>query len=168
MARAEDDSRNSGGGTPVAYLERTRAYYAAQGFRRPYRYAHHKDAPFTPLTRPLAACRIGVVTTASLRPRAPLEPRRVASAPTSPAPARLYGDDLSWDKQATHLDDVDSFCPIGTLQALARQSFIGSLARRFHCAPTEYSQRMTVEQDAPELLERLRDDQVDAVLLVPL
>ena len=41
------------------------------------------------------------------------------------------------------------------------------LAKRFHGAPTNRSQRVTLETDAPEILARCRQDQVDAALLVP-
>lgn len=153
---------------PVEYITRTRAYYEAQGFERAYQYAVHDQAPFTPLAKPLRHCTVGLVTTASVYPRAPLEPRRIESADVSPPPQRLYTADLSWDKQATHTDDVNSFCPIEPLQLLARQQVIGGLAQRFHCAPTEYSHRMTTEQDAPEILRRLREDGADVALLVPL
>jgi D-proline reductase (dithiol) PrdB len=153
---------------PIAYMARTRAYYEAQGFQRAYAYAHHDGAPFTPLPKPLARCTLGLVTTASVYPRAPLEPRRVESTPMDPPPQRLYTDDLSWDKDATHTDDVASFCPIAALQALVREGVLGALAPRFHCAPTEYSQRATVEHDAPEILRRLREDGADIALLVPL
>jgi D-proline reductase (dithiol) PrdB len=153
---------------PVGYMARTQAYYAAQGFARSYDYAYHADAPFTPLSRPIEQCTVGLVTTASLEPRAPLEPRKVASAPCKPAPQRLFTDDLSWDKEATHTDDPGSFCPIEVLQEFAQEGAIGGLAQRFHCAPTEYSQRMTRESDAPEILRRLREDAADVALLVPL
>ena len=152
----------------VRYMDRTRAYYEAQGFERAYAYAQHDDAPFSPLPKPLAECTVGVVTTASLAPRAPLEPRKVDSASTSAPPERLHADDLSWDKEATHLEDRESFCPIGHLRALAEAGVIGALAPRFHCAPTEYSQRATREQDAPELLKRLREDGADVAVLCPL
>lgn len=153
---------------PVAYMARTRAYYEAQGFERPYMYAHHDDAPFAALSKPLRDSKLGLVTTASLYHREPLEPRRVESAPVDAAPARLYTSDLSWDKEATHTDDVDSFCPISPLRALVRDGVIGGLADRFHCAPTEYSQRATREHDAPEILSRLEEDGCDVALLVPL
>ena len=51
--------------TFVSYIDRTRAYYAAQGYERPYAWTHHDDAPFTPLAKPLSASRVTVVTTAS-------------------------------------------------------------------------------------------------------
>jgi hypothetical protein len=41
------------------------------------------------------------------------------------------------------------------------------LAPRFHGAPTNRSHRVTLETDAPEILARCRQDQVDAALLVP-
>lgn len=152
----------------VRYIDRTHAFYAAQGFDHRYRYAHHEDAPFTPLPKPLAECRVALVTTASLVERPHLSPRHVDSADTRVPPERLFTDDLSWDKQATHTDDPATFCPVGHLQDLAAEGLIGALAPRFHCAPTEYSQRATREQDAPELLRRIREDGADIALLVPL
>lgn len=153
---------------PVPYMQRSHEYYEAQGFEQRYRYAHHDEAPFTPLTRPLRDCTVGLVTTASTYPRAPLEPRIVDSGSTRTPPERLYTDDLSWDKQATHTDDRETYCPIGHLRDLAEAGVIGALAPHFHCAPTEYSQRTTREKDAPEILRRLREDGADVALLVPL
>lgn len=152
----------------VRYIDRTHSYYEAQGFDRQYQYAHHGDVPFAPLSKPLAECTVGVVTTASLVYRPPLAPRTVDSGSTSGAPEKLYTDDLSWDKNATHTDDRESFCPVDCLQGLADEGRIGALAPRFHCAPTEYSQRTTRESDAPEILERLRADGVDVAVLLPL
>ena len=154
--------------TPVPYIRRSREYYEAQGFEHAYRYAQFDGAPFTRLPKPLERCTLGLVTTASTYPRASLEPRRIDSGTTSPPPARLHTDDLSWDKQATHTDDLNTFCPIEQLQALAAEGVIGALAPRFHCAATEYSQRTTLEKDAPELHRRLLEDQADIALLVPL
>ncbi len=153
---------------PVSYIRRSREYYEAQGFERAYRYAHHAAAPFARLPKPLSECTLGLITTASTYPRASLEPRRVDSGPVTPPPERLFADDLSWDKRATHLDDINTYCPIEHLQALIAEGSIGALAPRFHCAPTEYSQSTTSEQDAPELHRRLVEDQADVALLVPL
>jgi len=44
---------------------------------------------------------------------------------------------------------------------------IGALTPRFHGAPTNRSQRVTTETDAPELLRRCREDSADVALLVP-
>jgi D-proline reductase (dithiol) PrdB len=153
---------------PVPYMRRSREYYEAQGFDQHYRYAHFETVPFAALPKPLAECTLGLVTTASTYARAPLEPRKVDSGPTSPPPQTLYTSDLSWDKQSTHTDDVNTFCPIEHLQALVAEGAVGALTARFHCAPTEYSHRMTLEKDAPELHHRLLEDGADIALLVPL
>jgi len=153
---------------PVPYIRRSREYYEAQGFTEHYRYAHFETVPFSELPKPLSECTLGLVTTASTYLRAPLEPRKVDSGPTDPPPTTLYTADLSWDKQATHTDDVNTFCPIVHLQALVAEGVVGALSARFHCAPTEYSQRTTMEKDAPELHRRLVEDGADIALLVPL
>ena len=41
---------------PIPYMQRTRDYYRAIGYTTPYRWAHHIDAPFQPLKKPLAQC----------------------------------------------------------------------------------------------------------------
>jgi len=127
-------------------MARSHAYYAAQGFDQAYRYAHHEDAPFAHLQKPLAECTVGVITTASTHDRASLEPREVNSGDVDPGPQRLYADDLSWDKEATHLEDLHGYS----------------------VAPTEYSHRSTIEHDAPEIHLRLVEDGADVALLVPL
>lgn len=153
---------------PVEYMARSRAYYEAQGFEKFYVWAHHTETPFSPLTKPLSESTIGLVTTAATYPRKALEPRIIDSGDATSLPGKLHADDLSWDKQATHLDDVNSFLPIETLHTLAAEGLIGAVAPRFHCAATEYSQRTTLEKDAPEIHRRLVEDGVDVVLMAPL
>ncbi len=150
-------------------MERTRDYYRAQGFERDYAWAHAEDVPFARLERALAECTVGLVTTSMPFATGPDRPRKeVCSASTASPPERMYADDLAWDRQATHLDDVDSFLPVHRLAELAGQGRIARLAERFHCVPTEYSQRRTREHDAPEIERRLLEDGVDVALLVPI
>src|SRR5215470_7497913 len=58
--RAAMDQRDA----PIGYMERTRLYYRALGYDNDYAWAHFPEVPFTPLGRPLAETRIGLVTTA--------------------------------------------------------------------------------------------------------
>ena len=153
---------------PVGYMERTRLYYEAQGYQTPYRWAHFDEVPFTRPKKPLAETTVALITTAALYDRQATDPRHVASAPTATPPDRLFANDLSWDKEATHLEDRGSYFPIDVLETLVDEGRIGGLARRFHCAPTEYSIRRTLEVDAPDLLRRCREDHADLALLVPL
>jgi len=153
---------------PVRYMERSRSYYEAQGFDTPYVWAHFDAVPFQPLGRSLADSTLALLTTSSLIDRAASDRREVASGFTANPPEHLYANDLAWDKRATHLDDRSSYFPIDQLNALVSEGRIGRLAERFHCVPTEYSQRRTMTTDAPELLRRCREDGADAALLVPL
>ena len=153
---------------PVPYMERTRAYYAAQGFDKAYVWAHFDEVPFAPLSKPLAQSKLAIITTASLYDRTFSDVRKVASGSTSDPPERLYGNDLAWDKNATHLDDLNAFFPLRCLEALVEAGRIGAITARFHGASTEYSQRRTRMVDAPEILRRCREDGADVAMLVPL
>lgn len=158
----------------VSYIDRTREFYAAQGYERPYAWASHTGAPFAPLPKPLAECRVALVTTAfpwreqASHPGSLRGDKQVDSSPSWPPPERLFTDDLAWDKEATHTNDVASFAPLAPLRDFAEAGRIGSLAPRFHHVATDYSARRTREVDAPEVLRRCRDDGVDVALLTPL
>ncbi len=160
--------------TFVSYIDRTREFYAAQGYDTPYRWARNSEVPFAKLTKPLSACRVTLVTTASQSTTARANDgvlrgaKEVWSGSTAEPPERLYTDDLAWDKQATHTDDVESFLPIERLRAHVAAGRVGGLTARFHGVPTDYSQRRTIEVDAPEILRRCREDEADVALLVPL
>ncbi len=154
----------------LSYIDRSREYYAAQGYAQPYSWAHHEDVPFAALKKPLSASRVGLVTTAGKPdPEAEKAGRRkvreLYAAASSPAPKRMFTADLFWDKEATHTDDVESFLPLNRLAEYAAQGRIGAASPRFYGVPTDYSQGKTSQRDAPKVLERCREDGVDAVLL---
>lgn len=149
-------------------MARTRRYYEAQGFERQYVWAHFDDVPFTALAKPLAESTLAVVTTSALYDREATDPRYVASGSMVEPPARLYANDLAWHRNATHMEDRGSYLPLEPLRAMVRDARLGALSERFHCAPTEYSQRRTRQGDAPEIEARCREDGADVVLLVPL
>ena len=115
----------------VQYMARTRAYYEAQGFEIPYTWAHFDKIPFTPLVRPLRESRVALITTAALYDRDADDVREVAIQTTSEIPERLYANDLSWDRQATHLNDLGSYFPLEPLKRLVRDRRIGSICTNF-------------------------------------
>lgn len=163
---------------PVPYMARTRAYYAALGYPTPYRWASFADVPFTALRRPLARSCVALITTA-----APFDPARGDQAPGAPynGAAKFYipfslpidpAPDLriahvAYDRQHTSAADPQSYLPLQALRAAAAAGRIGRLAPRLHGAPTNRSQRVTLETDAPDLLRRCREDGADAAILVP-
>lgn len=154
--------------TPTGYMQRTRDFYAAQGFERAYTWAHYDQTPFTRLAKPLRQSRLGIVTTAALYERKATDTRSTACAPVDPAPERLWGNDLAWDKTVTHMDDLGSYFPLAALRSAVDAGQLGGLTSRFYCVPTEYSQRRTLDVDAPQILSWLREDDADIALLVPL
>lgn len=157
-------------GAPVAYMERTRRYYRALGYDNDYVWAHHDDVPFAHLGKPLSACTVGLITTAGppdLSNRDARGRKQVWSGDVDAPPAG-FDTDLAWDKEATHVDDRETFLPIDAMKRLVAEGTIGRLAPRFHGAPTDYSHAKTSGHDAPEILRRLREDGADAALLTAL
>jgi D-proline reductase (dithiol) PrdB len=152
----------------VPYMERTRDYYRAQGYSTDYQWAHHDTTPFTTLPKPLSECRLAVITTAMPDTEIGRAQRQVYSPLSMPIPESMYTKELSWDKRATHTEDVASFLPLEQLLIVEEEGGIGSIAPRFHSVATDYSQRNTTKHDAPAILERCHEDQVDVALLVPL
>ena len=162
---------------PIPYMQRTRDYYQALGFS-PYRWAHFAEVPFTPLRTPRAQSRLALITTA-----APYQPEAGDQGPRAPynAAAKFYKvyseasdtvpdlriSHVGYDRVHTTAEDPDTWLPLAQLQQAVKAGRIGALTPRFHGAPTNRSQRVTMETDAPELLRRCREDAADAALLVP-
>lgn len=163
---------------PIPYMARTRAYYQALGYEEPYRWAHFADVPFAPLAKPLADCRIGLVTTA-----VPFDPVKGEQGPGAPYNAaakfhRAYArstegapdvriSHVTYDRAHTTAEDQNCWFPLAQMKRCALDGMIGVVGPRFYGAPTTRSQRTTMEQDAPEILALARADKVDAMVLVP-
>jgi glycine/betaine/sarcosine/D-proline reductase family selenoprotein B len=163
---------------PIPYMARTRTYYAALGYETPYRWASYADVPFTPLRKPLAESCVAMVTTAALfdpakgdqGPGAPYNGAAkfytVYSQPTDSEPDLRIAH-VAYDRQHTNASDPRSYNPLAALRAAEAAARIGRLAPLFHGAPTNRSHRVTMQEDAPEILRRCQADGVDAVVLVP-
>jgi Glycine/sarcosine/betaine reductase selenoprotein B (GRDB) len=157
-------------GSPVRYMERTRNYYRALGYTKDYVWAHHAEVPFTRPIKPISAMKIALICTAGpgdLSHRDENNRRQVWSGPVA-HPPESFETDLAWDRESTHTDDRETFLPIDAAQRLIADGTLGTLARHFHTAPTEYSQQKTTNQDAPEILRRLHADVVVAAILTAL
>jgi hypothetical protein len=157
-------------GEAVPYMERTRRYYRALGYDSDYVWAHFDEVPFARLGKPLRDARIGLITTAGPPDRSNRDARgrkQVWSGEIA-SPPLTFDTDVAWDREATHTDDRETFLPIDAARRLCAEGLFAALCPRFHHAPTDYSHRKTLEQDAPELLRRLRAEGADAVLLTAL
>ena len=158
----------------VSYIDKSRNYYGAQGYSQPYQWAYNQDVPFAPLQKPLNECRIGLVTTSFFERTVDKQTlggagsKEPYAALCDDALGGLYNKDLFWDKDNTHTEDLDTYLPINRLREFAAEGRIGSLAERFYGVPTDYSHRRTSRRDSPQILEFVQEDELDAVILVPL
>ena len=64
------------------------------------------------------------------------------------------------------MDDLGSYLPLKALISKISEKKGGSVSKRFYGIPTDYSQRRTLE-DAYQILNWCMEDDVDALLLVP-
>jgi len=138
------------------------------GYERPYQWASYDDVPFVKWSErglDLSDATVGVVTTTF--PTTFTAPKKVYAQSSATIPDAMFTKDLSWDKDATHTDDVGTFLPLASLNALADNGTIGKVSDRFYGVPTEYSQRRT-HADAQEIVSWAKEDGVDVMLLVPL
>lgn len=149
----------------VSYIDKSREYYAAHGYEKPYMWASFPTVPFTGPRLELGDAKVGVVTTTF--PVGTSMPKRAYAQASDPIPDAMFTADLSWDKDATHTNDVGTFLPLAALNIAAQSGLIGSVAPRFYGVPTEYSQRRS-RADAEQVLQWATEDRVDVMLLVPL
>ena len=163
---------------PIPYLRRIRDYYEALGYGAPYEWAHYSEVPFQPLRKPLSKSSVTIVTTA-----APFQPGKGHQGPGAPynAAAKFYtvysGDatmdhdlrisHIAIDRKHTTAEDRGTFFPLPELRTSALAGRVGSVAPRFHGAPTNRSHRVTLEVDCPEIVARCKADGIDAAILVP-
>ncbi len=161
----------------VRYIDKTRDYYLKEGYDKPYEWAHFETVPFTPLPKPLADCRVGLLSTSEIAvrfdPETEADPikqegfRGVYEFAADTPLDKLYSNIQSYDRHATHMDDVNSYIPIVQLRQAVADGRVGGMADRIYCAHNNYSQRKTLEQDGPAVLDYCREDGIDAVILVP-
>ncbi len=163
---------------PIPYLERIRSYYQALGYGAPYQWAHHAEVPFQPLGKPLAQCRVTLITTA-----APFQPTLGDQGPGAAYNGKakfhdVYSGDcaldhdlrishVAIDRKHTTAADPGTWFPLPALRRCAAEGRIGSVAARFYGAPTRRSQRETLQVDGPEIVARCQADGADVAILVP-
>jgi hypothetical protein len=158
-------------------MRRTREWYLALGYGNPYEWAHFRDVPFQPLKKPLGDSRVALITTA-----APYQPGKGEQGPGAPynAEAKFFSvysgntdvdhdlriAHIAIDRKHTSMEDSGTWFPLPALRELAESGRM-QLAPCFHAAPTNRSQRQTIDVDADEVLARCLEDGVDAAVLVP-
>ena len=152
---------------PIPYRHRIGTYYQALGYGKPYRWAQYTHVPFTPLKKPLKDSRVALVTTA-----APYQPDKGDQGPGAPynAAAKFYKvytqsiegepdvriSHIGIDRKHTTAEDINTWFPLKQLKRLEKEGRFKELAPEFIGAPTNRSQKVTIEQDCVDVLAHVR------------
>ena len=141
-----------------------------------YPFIVNEDAPWTPFSKPLAECRVGLVTTAGLYCDGEHEPFDAANIegdwshreiPVAYPTEKL----LIAHEHFNHdhaLEDLNTVYPVESLRELAAEGVIGDLVSPVisisgYCPPAD----RLIEKTAPLVVEALRAAGADIVLQVP-
>ena len=164
----------------VRYIDKTRDYYRDAGYTQDYAWADNDECAFTALTKSLAECRFGLVSTASMvrlgADGQPLETTRIVGSSKlevfsigSDWPVgRLNSTSVDHDRFQTDMKDVNAYFPKDHLRAFAEEGIIAGFAEECVRILPNYSKRKVSNVDAPEVLRRMREAGVDAVVLTPI
>jgi len=140
--------------------------------------------PWTPLSRPLAECKFGLVTSGGLYHRGlepPFDVAREKQEPTwgDPTYRTLPSDIRQAEVEASHLhlntrdmlEDFNILLPIHRFQELAAEGRIGGLAKHAYSfmGYQGFPSDATAWQETygPQVAEKLKAEEVDCVLLTP-
>ena len=159
---------------PVQYIQVTTDRYTQLGYE-PYRYFHAEEAPpWSPMNKPLAACRLGVVATAGIYVKGQIAFFYKDDASYRVIPKETPPDILRFSHVTEHYlssarQDPNTVIPLKPLLRLEREGRIGEVASDiFSCMGGIYSQRKVRDELAPALAEQFAQQEVDVVLLVPM
>ena len=137
----------------------------------------NREVPWTPLSKPLSACRVALITTAGVhrRDQEPFDMQDPQGDPSfrvipasSPAAELMITHDYYDHRPADR--DLNVVFPWQRLAELAREGVIGEAAPRHYGFMGHLLGRhldTLVRVTAPEVARRLGEDGVDVVLLTP-
>jgi D-proline reductase (dithiol) PrdB len=139
-----------------------------------------REIPWTPLTKPLSEARVALVSSAALalNDDEPFDQEGERRNPWwgDPSFRILPRDTRTGHATSYHMhidtsvpaEDLESVLPLAHLAELEKDGFVGS------SAPSHYSfmgyilkPKELLERSTPAMIERLKQEEVDAVLLVP-
>ncbi|MGI9480118.1 MAG: glycine/sarcosine/betaine reductase selenoprotein B family protein [Hyphomicrobiaceae bacterium] len=160
--------------TPVRYMEAIAHRYQQLGYT-PYRWFEADSAPeITPLAKELSQCRIGVLATSGTYVAGQVAYHYKDDTSLRAIPKTTKGEALRFSHitenylESSRKDPNCTF-PIDALNAVASDGQVGAIADEvYSCMGGIYSQRRVREELIPAVEERLRAQDVDAVLLVPM
>lgn len=133
--------------------------------------------PWTKPQKPLSACKLAVVTTSGVH-HSEQQPFDMQDSEGDPSFRVITGATIGSDYRITHdyydhsdaEKDLNIIMPLDRLQELQQEGIIGSLAETHYSFMGHIDGRhiaTLIGQSAKQVVERLRQDNVDVVLLTP-
>jgi D-proline reductase (dithiol) PrdB len=153
---------------PIEYIPRTRELYRDYS---PYRWVVNDDVPWTPLSTPIARCKVALMSSGGIMYRdQPRFHREDASYRRIPKNARRE-DLYIWHFGYPTADaEADPNCvfPLERMRELEAAGVIGELSDpAYSFMGGIYSARKVRDELAPRIVEELRSARVEAFYLVP-
>jgi D-proline reductase (dithiol) PrdB len=152
---------------PIACIQRTRERYAKFP---PYQWAHHTDAPWAPLARPIGKTRVALLSSGGFYlPGQPpfvehdLSYRLIPKA-TDLADLRIFHHGF---RGADPDRDPNCVFPLARLRELEARGVIGEPAESAISFVMSYSPRRDVQERSPGIVAALRRMGAEAALCVP-
>ncbi len=156
----------------VDYIGVTRSTYDSLGYP-PYAWVHSEEPPpWAPLTKPLSECRVGLIASGGIYRAGQIafhfkDDASYRVIPTDTPTSELRATHFAYDLRDARTD-INVVFPLDPLRALVDDGVIGSLTdEAYTFMGGIYSARRVREDLAPALLERMREQEADVVLLVP-
>jgi D-proline reductase (dithiol) PrdB len=163
---------NSDRREPIDYIARTRAQYDALGHAS-YRWVESKEpSAWAPLRRPLSESRLALVASGGVYRAGQIafhhrDDTSLRAIESDVELSDLRTSHFAYDQNAARSDPNVVF-PIEPLRRCVMSGRLGGLGRyAYTCMGGIYSARRVREELAPEIARRVREDEVDLVLLVP-
>ncbi len=154
----------------VAYIPIVREKYSDQ---LPYQWTVNETAPWKPFEKDLAGCRVALISTAGVYIKGQQAPfGRVKNDLTFreiPKDVDVRTLAISHNfAQPDAEEDINCTFPIERMRELEQEGFIGELApTAYTCMGRIFMRSKLNNEMAPWLIGRLRDERVDAALLIP-
>lgn len=152
----------------IDYIPRTRELYNEF---TPYKWVVNESIPFTPLTKPIAECKVALISSGGIMYRdQPRFHREDASYRRIPKAARREELNVWHFGYPTRDAEQDPNCvfPLERMRELESARVIGELADpAFSFMGGVYSARKVRDELAPQIVDELKRAHADAFFLVP-
>ena len=139
-----------------------------------------RPSPWSPITKPLPQCRIALVSSAAVAPNSDrpfdMEIERLDPWFSDPSYRVLPRDTRTGEVQICHLHINPAFAEqdLNCLMPLQRLAELVTLGELGDSAPSHYSYvgytlrpERLLHETVPSIIERMKQERVDAVVLVP-